>query len=283
MKLAAQDLSFGYAGKPVGKGVSLTVEAGQILCVLGANGSGKTTLFKTLLGLLKPRGGDITLDDESVLTWPRRRLAQTMAYVPQAHADYFPFTVLDTVLMGRAAHMNLFAVPSQRDREAALTALHTLRIAELQDEPYAEISGGQRQLVLIARALAQEAKILIMDEPTASLDFGNRVRLLEYIRLLACEGMGIIFSTHDPHQALARADTVALLHAGQLLQHGAPDAVVTRENMRLIYGVDVDLFGAPHSSRQVRIASRDCGTTRALQRGDALKPGTARPGESSGV
>jgi len=253
MRLATHNLAFGYAHKTVGHDVSLTVESGQIVCVLGANGSGKSTLFKTLLGLLKPRGGDITLDDESVLAWPRRRLAQTMAYVPQAHADYFPFTVLDTVLMGRAARVNLFAVPSQRDREAALTALHTLRIAELKDEPYARISGGQRQLVLIARALAQEAKILVMDEPTSSLDFGNRVRLLEYVRLLACEGLGIIFSTHDPDQALACADIVALLHQGRLLRCGQPQEVITRENLRLIYGVNVDMLGAPYSAHRVCI------------------------------
>ncbi|MBA2410462.1 MAG: ABC transporter ATP-binding protein [Gammaproteobacteria bacterium] len=244
MNLATHHLAFGYAHKTVGHDVSLTVESGQILCVLGANGSGKTTLFKTLLGLLKPRGGDITLDDESVLTWPRRRQAQTMAYVPQAHADYFPFTVLDTVLMGRAAHMSLFAVPSQRDREAALAALHALSIADLKDEPYAQISGGQRQLVLIARALAQEAKFLILDEPTSSLDFGHRGRLLEHIRKLAREGPGIIFSTHDPDQALVCADTVALLREGRVIQSGAPDAVITRENLRLIYGVDVDTTSA---------------------------------------
>ncbi|MGH8504090.1 MAG: ABC transporter ATP-binding protein [Gammaproteobacteria bacterium] len=241
MKLTTHDLAFGYPHKPVGRDVSLALEAGQILCLLGANGSGKTTLFKTLLGLLKPKGGDIMLDGASTLSWPRRRLARAMAYVPQVHAAYFPFTVMDTVLMGRAAHMSLFAVPSQLDREAALAALTTLRVEALEDEPYAQISGGQRQLVLIARALAQEAKILIMDEPTSSLDYGNRVRVLEHIRRLARDGLGIIFSTHDPDQALSSADTVAMLHDGRLIQQGAPSDVITRENMRLIYGVELDM------------------------------------------
>ncbi|MBA2492218.1 MAG: ABC transporter ATP-binding protein [Gammaproteobacteria bacterium] len=241
MRLAARELAFGYPGKPVGREVNLALQTGEILCLLGPNGSGKTTLFKTLLGVLKPQGGDVTLDGKSIAGWSRRRVAQEMAYVPQAQAGYFPFTVTDTVLMGRTARMGLFALPAKHDREAALAALATLRISELKDEPYTQLSSGQRQLVLIARALAQGAKFLIMDEPTASLDFGNRVRVLDHARRLAREGLGIVFSTHDPDQALACADQVALLHEGRLIHRGAPEEVITRENLRLIYGVEVEI------------------------------------------
>jgi iron complex transport system ATP-binding protein len=242
MRLAARELAFGYRDKRVGEGVSLAAEAGEILCLLGPNGSGKTTLFKTLLGLLKPQAGDITLDGENIMRMPRRRLAQAMAYVPQAHTVYVPFTVLDTVLMGRAARVGLFSAPTVRDREVARGALELFRVSELQDNLHTLISGGQRQLVLIARAVAQQAKILIMDEPTASLDFGNQMLVLDHIKRLAREkGLGVIYSTHDPDQALTCADRVAMLHSGHLIRYGLPKDVITRESLALLYGVDVDV------------------------------------------
>lgn len=241
MRLATQELAFGYPRKPVGRGVSLAVESGEVLCLLGPNGSGKTTLFKTLLGLLKLQDGDITLDDASIRNLPRRSLAQAMAYVPQASVAYFPFTVMDTVLMGRTARMGLFATPSRRDREVALAALATLRIAELADNLFPLISGGQRQLVLIARALAQEPRILVVDEPTASLDFGNQLLLLAHIERLARDGLGVILSTHDPDHALGCADRVAMLHRGRLLRYGVPAQVVTGESLALLYGVGIEV------------------------------------------
>jgi iron complex transport system ATP-binding protein len=201
--------------------------------------------------LLEPQGGDVTLDNVSITRLSRVNLARSMAYVPQAHTAYFPFTVLDSVLMGRTAHMGLFSTPSRRDREVARAALQTLGIAELQDDRYTSISGGQRQLVLIARALAQESKILIMDEPTASLDFGNQILVLRHIRRLAREGKGIILSTHDPDQALAHADRVAMLHGGRLASYGVPNETVTGENLRLIYHVEVDVVPLPDSNRRV--------------------------------
>jgi iron complex transport system ATP-binding protein len=244
MRLATHGVAFGYPGKPVGCDVNLALNSGEILCLLGPNGSGKTTLFKTLLGLRKPQAGDITLDGESIVGFTRRRLARAMAYVPQAQAAYFPFTVSDTVLMGRTARMGLFSSPSTHDREAAQAALHALRLGVLKDDLYMLISSGQRQLVLIARALAQEPKILVMDEPTASLDFGNQSLVLDRIKKLASQGIGIIFSTHDPNQALACADQVAMLHHGRVAHYGAPQEVVTSESLRMLYGVDIAVVEA---------------------------------------
>ncbi len=175
MKLVTCGLAFGYAGEPVGRDVDLALEGGEVLCLLGPNGSGKTTLFKTLLGLLKVQAGEITLDSVPLADWSRRRLAQVMAYVPQAAAGYFPFTVLETVLMGRTARLGLFATPSRRDRLVAEAALAAVGIEHLENHIFTRLSGGQRQLTLIARALAQEPRILVMDEPTASLDFGNQI------------------------------------------------------------------------------------------------------------
>lgn len=251
MKLAARALSFGYPGKNIGHDVDLDLISGEVLCLLGPNGGGKTTLFKTLLGLLKKQGGEVSLDGEPLSSWSRRQLAQAVAYVPQASAGYFPYTVMDTVLMGRTARIGLFATPSQRDRAIAASALARVRLADFADAVFTRLSGGQRQLVLIARALAQEPKILVMDEPTASLDFGNQVLVLSHVRELARQGIGIILSTHDPDHAFACADRVALLHEGRLLACGPPQEVVTRENLQRLYKVDVEIVSLPGSQQSI--------------------------------
>jgi iron complex transport system ATP-binding protein len=257
MRLAANRLAFGYPGRPVGYEVDLAVTAGdavtagEVLCLLGPNGSGKTTFFKTLLGLLKAQGGTVTLDGVNIAGFSRQQLAQAMAYVPQASSGYFPYTVLETVLMGRTARIGLFATPSRRDRMAAQAALAQLHLDELQNAVFTRLSGGQRQLVLIARALAQQPHFLIMDEPTASLDFGNQVLVLSHIQALSRQGIGIILSTHDPDQAFACADRVALLHEGRLLCCGPPEDVITPANLRLLYGVEVQIATLADSNRRV--------------------------------
>ncbi|MCW5604389.1 MAG: ABC transporter ATP-binding protein, partial [Burkholderiales bacterium] len=161
--------------------------------------------------------------------------------VPQAHAAFFPFTVREVVLMGRTAHLGVFSSPSRSDREIAQAAIERMRLAKLADSIYTRISGGERQLTLIARALAQEARIVILDEPTANLDFGNQVRVLQHIRSLARSGIGVLLSTHDPDQAFVCAHRVAMLHAGRLSRLGPPDEVISSESLREIYGVEVDV------------------------------------------
>jgi iron complex transport system ATP-binding protein len=241
MRLTVEHLAFGYPGKAVGEGVSFAVEPGEVLCLLGPNGGGKTTLFKTVLRLLAPRAGAVRMDGESIADWTRPRLARTFGYVPQAQLTGFPFTVREVVLMGRTAHIGPFAVPSRRDRAAAEESLATLGIAHLGDREYTQISGGERQLCLIARALAQEPQVLVMDEPTASLDFGNQVRVLVQVETLARRGIAVIFSTHDPDQAFLCAQRVALLSQGRLVALGAPEAVITPERLGAIYGVSVEI------------------------------------------
>lgn len=255
MTLSVEDLAFGYPGKQVGSGASFALGPGEVMCLLGPNGSGKTTLFKTVLGLLRPQGGRILVDGEDVARWPRERLARHLAYVPQAHTAFFPFTVRDIVLMGRATRVGLFATPSARDRAAAEAALDSLGIGGLADRAYTEISGGERQLALVARALAQEPKLLVMDEPTASLDFGNQVRVLERIAALAHSGIAVVLSTHDPDHAFLCADRVALLHGGRLVRLGPPAEAVTPETLKLLYGVDVSIVRPPGSDRPVCVPS----------------------------
>jgi iron complex transport system ATP-binding protein len=241
MRLEARRLAFGYPGKPVGRDVDLALGAGEVVCLLGPNGSGKTTLFKTLLGLLPAQGGEVRIDGRPLADLARAEVARRIAYVPQAHAAHFPYTVLDMVIMGRTAHLGPFARPGARDHAAALAALETLGIADLAEADYTRISGGQRQLALIARALAQAAPLLVMDEPTASLDFGNQALVLREVRALAAQGYGIVLSTHDPDHAFACASTVALLHDGGLAAHGAPAAVLTPARLETVYGVPVSI------------------------------------------
>lgn len=239
MMLSARELDFGYRNAPVGRGVTLSVSAGDVLCLLGPNGCGKTTLFKTMLGLIPRQAGAIELDGADISQFDRAAFARRVGYVPQANVAYFAFHAIDVVLMGRASRIRTFAAPSAADRAAARDALDQLGITRLAARPYTALSGGERQLVLIARALAQEPDLIVMDEPTASLDFGNQAKVLSKIRALSERGIAIVLSTHDPAHAFACADCVALLQAGRIVAVGAPQDVVTAASLRALYGVDV--------------------------------------------
>jgi iron complex transport system ATP-binding protein len=245
MILAAEDLAIGYRGRRVAERLSFSLGAGEVLCLLGPNGCGKTTLFKTLLGLVPARGGRILVDGEVVARWSRRRLAKAMGYVPQTHTGYFPFTVREVVLMGRTARKSPFATPSRVDHAAAERALSELGLLDFAERIYTEFSGGERQLALIARALAREPRLLVLDEPTASLDFGNQVRVLAKVKALAAAGIAVLMSTHNPDHALQSARRVALTHDGRLVALGRPEEEITAASMRLLYGVDVEVVSLP--------------------------------------
>ncbi len=251
MRLDLENLGFGYGARTVGSGVTLTVGEGEVLALLGPNGDGKTTLFKTMLGLLPPKEGEVRLDGVPLAGLSRTERAKKIAYVPQAHAALFPFKVRDVVLMGRAARLAPFAAPAKRDREIASQALDRLGMSHLATRPYTEISGGERQMALIARALAQEPKILVMDEPTASLDYGNQMRVLSHIRRLAGEGISVILSTHNPDHVFMIADRVALLHDGALAALGRPNDVLTAERLKQLYDIDVVIGALPGSDTLV--------------------------------
>ncbi len=238
-------LAYGHPGRTLGTDINLLVPAGEVLCVLGPNGGGKTTLFRTLLGLLPAHAGSITLGAKSLDACSPSERAKRMAYVPQAGNSYFAFTVREVVLMGRTAHLGLFAAPGAEDAEAANAALAELRISHLADKSFTQISGGERQLALIARALAQESPLLIMDEPTASLDFGNQSLMLNEILRLKASGRSVLFCSHDPDHALQCADRAMLLHRGNILALGIPREVVTAANLKTLYGVDVELIESP--------------------------------------
>ncbi|MGB8452829.1 MAG: ABC transporter ATP-binding protein [Anaerocolumna sp.] len=232
----------GYGRKSVVEDISLKVTNGEILCLLGPNGVGKTTFFKTILGFLKLQKGEILLDGKNIAHWPQNKLAKIIGYVPQTHTPPFPFRVLDVVVMGRTPHIEKRSSPSKKDMEIALEVLDRLKILDLKDKIYTEISGGERQLVLISRALAQQPEILIMDEPTSNLDFGNQIRVLRQINELSKSGIGVIMTSHFPNHAFLCSTKVALLQKNHNFKVGNVDEIVTEENLKSAYGINVKII-----------------------------------------
>ncbi|MDR0515073.1 MAG: ABC transporter ATP-binding protein [Coriobacteriaceae bacterium] len=247
---------YGKSAPPVLQGIDLAIATGETLCLLGPNGAGKTTLFKTMLGFLKPLSGIMSINDEDTSSWHRKRFAQHIAYIPQEHTPAFPFTVLEVVLQGRTPHLGTLGSIGRTDNEVAKTALESLAIGHLSGRDYTTLSGGERQMVLIARALAQQPSFLVMDEPTASLDFGNQARVLERVRALAASGIGVIMTTHDPNQALLLGGKVACMGRDGSFVVGDAAATVTPDLLRSLYDVDVIYAQAQDAEgRQVPICA----------------------------
>lgn len=247
--LHATQLAVGYPGHAVGSGFELRLQPGQVLALLGPNGGGKTTLLKTLLGLLRPLGGQVELDGRPLHALSAAARARRLAYVPQSHVGAFAFSVADLVLMGRTAHGSLFAAPSAHDHAVAQAAIERLGIAHLAARPATMVSGGERQLALIARALAQEAQLMVLDEPTAALDFGNQGKVMREIRRLADEGLGVLFTTHDPNHATRFADQALLIRQGRTLASGPVAEVVTQAQLERLYDAPVEALGATGGGR----------------------------------
>ncbi|MDP4182794.1 MAG: ABC transporter ATP-binding protein [Bacillota bacterium] len=250
MKLDIIRATCGYGKKKVAENISLSVQSGEVLCLLGPNGVGKTTLFKSILGFLRLMDGEIVLNGENMIKMSKSKLAKVVGYVPQAHTPPFPYTVLDVVLMGRTAHLGMFSSPTDNDRRIAEEALDTLGISFLKDKIYTEISGGERQMTLIARALTQEPDILIMDEPTSNLDFGNQIRVLERINMLSKKGLAVIMTSHFPNHVFLCSTKVALM-TKNLFKVGSVDEIVTEENLRSAYGINVKITSTVDESGNI--------------------------------
>jgi iron complex transport system ATP-binding protein len=240
MKLELKDAHCGYGDEAIiQRFVNFSVESGEVCCMLGPNGVGKSTVFKSILGLIPLVGGTITVDGEDVSRWNPKRLASTMAYVSQNHAPSFPYTVEDVVLLGCANRMGVAGQPSVEEYNLAENAMEEMGIYHLRDKIYSDISGGELQLVMIARALCQQPKILVLDEPTAALDYGNAMRVITKIRDLAKKGYAVIMTTHSPDHAFMCDSNVVLLQKDQPMKFDTAKNIITERNMRDAYGVKV--------------------------------------------
>jgi iron complex transport system ATP-binding protein len=241
MKLDIKEATFFYDRKAgnVFENVSFCLKEGDIFCILGPNGCGKTTLLKCINNLLKLKGGSILLDGTDIRLLDKTEVAKQIGYVPQTHNPTFPFSVLDVVLMGRAPHLGLLSSPTKRDVKIAEDAIETLGISHLISKPYTEISGGERRLVLLSRVLAQQPAILLLDEPTSQLDYGNQIHILEIIEKLGSTGLSIFMTSHFPDHALLIASKVAIMNEGGFTDMGEPNEVVTEENLESAYGIKV--------------------------------------------
>lgn len=263
MKFELCNVSCGYsAAAPIVKHISFALESGEVCCILGPNGVGKTTLFKTMLNLIRPLSGQVCIDGENIAAWKPRRLSRSLAYVAQAHAPAFPYLVKEVAMMGRLGQTGAAGQPSRRDHEIVEQALEDVGILHLRDVPYDQISGGERQLLMIARALCQQPKLLVMDEPTASLDYGNMVRVMEIIRQLADDGLCVVFTSHMPDQAFMCRAKTALLLRNEPPMFGSCDEVITERNLHTAYHAQIQILevigadGVPLKAVVPRLAKR---------------------------
>lgn len=240
MNLTVDDITFGYSTeRNVLEHLTLKYDSPDVLCILGSNGQGKSTLLQCIIGAFPISAGSITVDGIPVGDYKARDFARKVAYIPQSHTPSFAYPVIDIVTMGRTSRMGYLSNPSKEDRAAAMAQLEYLGIAHLAEKPYTGISGGERQLVMIASALAQEPELMILDEPTAHLDFGNQYKFILLVEKLRARGMGVLMTTHFPDHALALDCPTAVLSGGRIVAEGNAHDIITDDAMGDLYGIEV--------------------------------------------
>jgi iron complex transport system ATP-binding protein len=250
---------FSYNGKErIFEDINFTLEEKDVLCILGPNGAGKSTLIKCINGLLNLNEGNILFQNKDIKTMSKVELAKIMGYVPQTHRSTFAFSVSDVVLLGRAPYLGLTDSPGEKDIKIAHKSMKALGILHLKNKPYTEISGGERQLVILARVLTQQPQILLLDEPTSHLDFGNQIRTLEIIKKISKSGLSVIMTSHYPDHTFISSNKVAILNQGKLMAIGKPEDVVTEKNMNDTYGIDVIILNIEkHRKAVIPLKIRD--------------------------
>lgn len=239
-RIKVRDLKFRYGKKIVLNNISFEVGEGEILMILGPNGSGKTTLLKCLNKLLKPEGA-VLIDSFEISKLNEKEFAKLVGYVPQLHTPVYPYRVIDVVVSGRTPYLGL-SMPTRKDYELAYDILNRFGLGHLADKPYTQLSGGELRLALIARALVQQPRILLLDEPTSHLDFKNKVLVLRILRDIAREGLAMVISEHDPNLASVFSDKLLILYEGRIIGYGKVEDVLTVEHITKVYGIDVEIF-----------------------------------------
>ena len=254
-----EHIRFAYKNSaPCLKDVSFSMDYGDCLCLLGPNGTGKTTLLKCLLNSLKPQSGRVLLDGREILSMPARERASKIAYVAQSGNLSFPYSVEEVVLMGRTAHMRLGASIRKNDRAIAWEMMERLGISHMAYKNFQVLSGGERQMVLIARALTQQARFLILDEPTAALDYSNQVKILTMLRALALDGYGILMTTHFPDHAFLACSKAVLMRDGEVKAFGSPQEVVTSDQLTELYRVPICVTDATLENTGETLTQKIC-------------------------
>ena len=241
MSIQVRGLSFSYGSHQVLHDVSFDIPDGTLVGVLGPNGVGKSTLFRCILGLNAGYGGSIHVNGKDLRQLSIRERAHEVSYIPQSHAPVYDYEVLDVVLMATGSDLKMLSTPGKAQVTRAYAALERIGVAHLAHRTYTQISGGEQQLVLIARAIAQDAQTIIMDEPTSALDYGNTVRVLSCVRQLAREGLSIVQSTHNPDQAFLYSDKTLVINHGRIQAFGNPHDIITSELISDLYGVEVEV------------------------------------------
>lgn len=247
------NLCFGYNGgsSPLMKHLTLKIPGRCVCAILGPNGSGKTTLMKLLLGILTPNSGEVFMHGIASEQLSRGKRNCLIGLVPQEETIPFALSVLEYVLLGRAPHLRIFSQPDRYDTELAMNALEQVGLLELKDRPMPSLSGGERQLAMVARVLTQECSIMLMDEPSSHLDLGNTKRILGLMRMLKQVEKTVIFTTHDPNTAAAVADHVVLMKHGSIIVDGDIEKVLTTENLSTTYGVEVNVMRIQNKPRVI--------------------------------
>jgi iron complex transport system ATP-binding protein len=246
--LEARNATFRYADRVIFEALSLDVSYGEVLIILGANGCGKSTLLRCLGGALKLNAGTICVEGKDLRGFDAAARARKVGFLFQEHRPTFPFTVLEVVLMGRTPHLHRFGGPSRDDLRLAVETLDEIGMLRLKDRPYTELSGGERQLVLLGRALAQRPEVILLDEPTAHLDLTNQVRCLKLIRVLSDRGVAIVMSSHDPSQAFLFPGRALLMGQDGAAVVGVAADIIDRNSLTAIYGVEVDVYRVARAS-----------------------------------
>ena len=256
MSIQVNNLSFSYGQKNVLHDICFSAEKGEFLSILGPNGAGKSTLFRCILGLLPGYSGEVLVNERNIKGFSAREASRQIAYIPQKSHCVFQYNVVDIVLMGRSNRTSVFGNPGKEDEQACLKALEKVGICALKDRCFHKLSGGEQQLVLIARALAQDAPILLLDEPTANLDFGNQILVLEQAKKLAQEGYTVIQTTHHPEQSYLYSDRILALRNGRILALGKPTEVLNDVIMEQLYNVSVDVISLYDDAARVCIPAK---------------------------